>query len=89
MRSVYRFVMKFSRMTAAVTLASALALRQRQQLYSLPKERPVMSAEASIVVCPTCGRKNLVQVAASGSPRCGNCHNPLPWPDDGERPGPP
>ena len=38
-----------------------------------------MSAEASIVVCPTCGRTNRVPAAASGVPRCGNCHNPLPW----------
>jgi thioredoxin 2 len=38
-----------------------------------------MSTEASIVVCPTCGRKNRVPAAASGTPRCGNCHNPLPW----------
>jgi len=38
-----------------------------------------MAAEASIVVCPTCGRKNRVPAAASGVPRCGNCHNPLPW----------
>ncbi len=26
-----------------------------------------------------CGRKNRVPAAASGSPRCGNCHAPLPW----------
>jgi thioredoxin 2 len=38
-----------------------------------------MSAEASIVVCPICGRKNRVPAAADGVPRCGNCHNPLPW----------
>ena len=32
-----------------------------------------------IVRCPNCGRKNRVPVAASGVPRCGNCHKPLPW----------
>jgi thioredoxin 2 len=32
-----------------------------------------------IVQCPNCGRKNRVPVAASGIPRCGNCHKPLPW----------
>jgi thioredoxin 2 len=32
-----------------------------------------------IVRCPNCGRKNRVPVAASGIPRCGNCHKPLPW----------
>lgn len=35
--------------------------------------------KAPIVVCPNCGRKNRVPAAASGIPRCGNCHNPLPW----------
>ena len=32
-----------------------------------------------IVQCPHCGRKNRVPAAADGSPRCGNCHRPLPW----------
>jgi thioredoxin 2 len=29
--------------------------------------------------CPNCGRTNRVPAAASGVPRCGNCHQPLPW----------
>jgi thioredoxin 2 len=33
----------------------------------------------TIVTCPSCGRRNRVPGAASGSPRCGNCHQPLPW----------
>jgi thioredoxin 2 len=32
-----------------------------------------------VVVCPNCGRKNRVPSAATGVPRCGNCHQPLPW----------
>lgn len=32
-----------------------------------------------IVECPQCGRRNRVRAAASGIPRCGNCHHPLPW----------
>ena len=32
-----------------------------------------------IVRCPNCGRQNRVPVAASGIPRCGYCHKPLPW----------
>ncbi len=36
-------------------------------------------AGPKIVVCPHCGKKNRVPAAADGIPRCGNCHNPLPW----------
>jgi thioredoxin 2 len=38
-----------------------------------------MTAPASVVVCPTCGRKNRVPATANGRPRCSQCHNPLPW----------
>ena len=31
------------------------------------------------VRCPNCGRRNRVPAAAPGTPRCGNCHRPLPW----------
>jgi thioredoxin 2 len=32
-----------------------------------------------IVECPHCGKKNRVPAVADGVPRCGNCHQPLPW----------
>jgi thioredoxin 2 len=32
-----------------------------------------------LIRCPNCGRKNRVPAAAEGIPRCGNCHQPLPW----------
>src|SRR5580692_6058372 len=38
---------------------------------------PSMSAE--LVRCSHCGRRNRVPAAAAGVPRCGNCHQPLPW----------
>ena len=38
---------------------------------------PSMSAE--LVRCRNCGRRNRVPAAAPGIPRCGNCHQPLPW----------
>jgi thioredoxin 2 len=36
-------------------------------------------ADAQIVTCPNCGKKNRLPVAAGGTPRCGNCHEALPW----------
>jgi thioredoxin 2 len=36
-------------------------------------------AESTVMTCPNCGRKNRVPTAAAGTPRCGNCHRPLPW----------
>lgn len=36
-----------------------------------------MSGE--LVTCPHCGRRNRVPGAAAGIPRCGQCHQPLPW----------
>jgi thioredoxin 2 len=38
----------------------------------------------TIVTCPSCGRRNRVPAAASGSPRCGNCHHSLPWITDAD-----
>jgi thioredoxin 2 len=34
---------------------------------------------ARVIACPHCGKRNRVPAAASGVPRCGNCHQPLPW----------
>jgi thioredoxin 2 len=34
---------------------------------------------SELITCPHCGRKNRVPTAATGTPRCGNCHQPLPW----------
>ncbi len=39
---------------------------------------------ATVVQCPTCGKKNRVPAAANGIPRCPNCHNPLPWVADAD-----
>ena len=32
-----------------------------------------------VIACPSCGTKNRVPATASGVPRCGKCHQPLPW----------
>jgi len=37
------------------------------------------STPAELVRCANCGRMNRVPAAARGTPRCGNCHKPLPW----------
>ena len=33
----------------------------------------------TVVTCPHCGKKNRIAAGTSGVPRCGNCHNLLPW----------
>jgi thioredoxin 2 len=37
------------------------------------------TARTSILACPNCGKKNRVPAAADSIPKCGNCHQPLPW----------
>jgi thioredoxin 2 len=32
-----------------------------------------------LIRCPHCGRRNRVPAVAAGIPRCGNCHQALPW----------
>ena len=32
-----------------------------------------------LVRCPDCGKRNRVPAAATGKPRCGSCHQPVPW----------
>lgn len=32
-----------------------------------------------VIPCTSCGRRNRVPAAASGTPTCAQCHTPLPW----------
>jgi thioredoxin 2 len=34
---------------------------------------------SELVRCEHCGQTNRVPAAAAGTPRCGKCHQPLPW----------
>jgi thioredoxin 2 len=34
---------------------------------------------SGLTKCTHCGQANRVPAAASGTPRCGKCHEPLPW----------
>ena len=43
-----------------------------------------MSVTASVVPCPSCGRRNRVPAVATGAPRCANCGAPLPWITDAD-----
>lgn len=38
-----------------------------------------MSAAPGTIRCPHCQKNNRVPAAAQGVPKCGNCHQPLPW----------
>ncbi|MCW2948363.1 MAG: thioredoxin [Actinoallomurus sp.] len=38
-----------------------------------------MAQQDATVSCEHCGKQNRVPAAAEGVPRCGNCHQPLPW----------
>ncbi|MEH0826119.1 MULTISPECIES: thioredoxin [unclassified Micromonospora] len=33
----------------------------------------------SVITCPACQKKNRIRPSPSGTPRCGACHQPLPW----------
>ena len=33
----------------------------------------------SVLTCPHCGKRNRVPAAADARPKCGNCHQFLPW----------
>jgi thioredoxin 2 len=35
--------------------------------------------KAHIVTCPNCGTRNRVPAVGESAPKCGNCHQPLPW----------
>ena len=35
--------------------------------------------DAVVVKCANCGYRSRVPAAAKGAPRCGHCHQPLPW----------
>jgi thioredoxin 2 len=37
------------------------------------------TVKSSIVTCPHCGKRNRVPAVGDGIPKCGSCHNALPW----------
>ncbi len=37
------------------------------------------TARTTTIACPHCGKRNRVPVSAGSVPRCGNCHERLPW----------
>jgi thioredoxin 2 len=37
------------------------------------------ASDVSIIRCPHCQKANRVRPTAEGTPRCGSCHQPLPW----------
>jgi thioredoxin 2 len=37
------------------------------------------TSRTSTVTCPNCGKRNRVPAVSASVPKCGNCHQPLPW----------
>src|SRR3954467_9636818 len=37
------------------------------------------TARTNTIACPHCGKRNRVPVSAGSVPKCGNCHQRLPW----------
>ena len=40
--------------------------------------------DSGLIRCAHCGKTNRVPAVAAGTPRCGNCHEPLPWITDAD-----
>jgi thioredoxin 2 len=38
-----------------------------------------VTPRTSVIACPNCGRRNRVPAVGESVPKCGNCHNLLPW----------
>jgi len=49
----------------------------RQSLGVPARDNEAMASE--LIRCGHCGQRNRVPAAAAGTPRCGKCHQPLPW----------
>ncbi len=64
--------------TSATGPPSRSECRTANWLWPTRTRRAPM-AESKIIQCPHCGKKNRVPAPANGVPRCGNCHQPLPW----------
>jgi thioredoxin 2 len=43
------------------------------------RDLPAKEVATTIITCPNCGKRNRIGPSREGVPRCGNCHNHLPW----------
>ena len=57
--------------------AAPLSTGYRRPPDVLTGENEGMASE--LIRCGHCGTANRVPAAAAGTPRCGKCHQPLPW----------
>jgi len=48
------------------------------------RERDNEAMASGLIRCAHCGQMNRVPAAAAGTPRCGKCHQPLPWITDAD-----
>jgi thioredoxin 2 len=53
--------------------------RRREGSGGAATAESARAGRVDVITCPNCGRRNRAPAAASGEPRCGDCHQPLPW----------
>src|ERR1700745_1873160 len=59
-------------------------LHGRRTARPAPRARDNKAMASGLIRCSHCGQMNRVPAAAAGTPRCGKCHQPLPWITDAD-----
>src|SRR4051812_8308473 len=57
----------------------AIAFGDRSSERGHRMRSPAGGGRVKTITCPNCGKRNRVAAVAEGVPRCGACHNLLPW----------
>jgi thioredoxin 2 len=65
-------------------MESGPILHGRRAARPAPRARDNEAMANGLIRCSHCGQMNRVPAAAAGTPRCGKCHQPLPWITDAD-----